>query len=486
MKNTINISYANQSFPYIVEYVMDGVSMNSHNIKWNSDMHENSIKLFDDYIFHYKHGNEWYNTNTEDYSNEHIPNDVNLLKLRVYIPAHSIEAYQRGIKYALNAYTWINGKKIDFGSNIFGINDTYAYENGPIKQGNNEYYSCIDFNIINVFDVVYSDDWINFRNIVCGEPLNINTSVAPLYISLYAVEKYEDKFIIKDEFIGSSTCINISNPDEYLQLNISTSLDPLGFMFETKMNNTYDWLLTYLKETYDITVNHSDITLELAIKSKDSVIAGPSMIWNAIEDFGICRQHLDWTYIENSNAFKIFFNDWNTFEEGWNIVGSLNIKAGEIDALNIISNEIPITQEVFSLYTNNGSEKIIDISDMNFICYNVVNKIENNIVQIERPNESKSNIYQPIFYKVNDVEMLTLHPEVTENISINLDDYKGRVEKFILQINGCKFNSIGENKYGVIFKITANSIPADIKNGTYYILDQNYELVTTGKYSCVR
>ena len=119
------------------------------------------------------------------------------------------------------------------------------------------------------------------------------------------------------------------------------------------------------------------------------------------------------------------------------------------EIFSLVSNEIPITQEIFSTMVNGGMEKIIDVSDMEINTYNVVNKIENKIVQIERPNESKSNIMQPIFFRVKDTETLTLHPVVTENISINLDDYKTKVDKFTLLIEGCRFEQIGSNSYGI-------------------------------------
>lgn len=75
---------------------------------------------------------------------------------------------------------------------------------------------------------------------------------------------------------------------------------------------------------------------------------------------------------------------------------------------------------------------------------------------------------------------------VNENISINLDDYKSKVDKFTLLIDGCKFNQIGSNNYGILFKITANTLPSTSINGIYYILDENMELVTTGKYTCIK
>ena len=82
--------------------------------------------------------------------------------------------------------------------------------------------------------------------------------------------------------------------------------------------------------------------------------------------------------------------------------------------------------------------------------------------------------------------MLTLHPLVTETISINLDDYKSKVDKFVLLIGNCRFEQIGANKYGILFKIQANRLANDIISGTYYVLNENDELVSSGKYSCVR
>jgi hypothetical protein len=38
------------------------------------------------------------------------------------------------------------------------------------------------------------------------------------------------------------------------------------------------------------------------------------------------------------------------------------------------------------------------------------------------------------------------------------------------------------NQYGIIFKVTGNILPQEITEGTYYILDENSELVTKGKY----
>jgi hypothetical protein len=141
---------------------------------------------------------------------------------------------------------------------------------------------------------------------------------------------------------------------------------------------------------------------------------------------------------------------------------------------------------LFSQFINGGSEKIIDVKDMNINKYNVVNKIENKIFQIERPNDSKDNIMQPVFFRVKETEVLTIHPAVTENICINLDDYKSKVKNFVLQIEDCRFEQIGSNNYGILFKVIGNRLPTGATSGIYYILNENLELVTTGKYNYIR
>ena len=485
MRNTINIMGYDQSFPYIVEYTSydEVVSLNA---VWANNA--DNIGLYKDDMQYYRNMNSWHNVS--DIQNTHtdcIPASTKLSNIRIYVPTHSISSYTNGIKYGVNASTWVSGKKIDLGSFIFKQSETEAVSN-VIKQGNNEYHECIDFDIIDVFDLLYADSWSAFRNIVCKEPLNTNSTTSALNISLFVVETDGNEYTMNNDFVGGITSFNISRPTDMLSLCLEFSQDPIGLKYNISMNATYDWLLDYLQETYGLKVSKSDIDLDLVIKTNDSVIPLFSDImpkYDAVETYGKATQILPLNTILNSNA-RQFFESWNYFEEGWSFAGAITINNSGEELLNIVSNELPITQELYSNFINGGSEKIIDINDMNVITYNVVNKIENNIVHIDRPNESKANIVQPVFFKVKDTETLTLHPAVTETISINLDDYKSKVDKFTLQIEGCRFGQIGANSYGVLFKIDGNKLPLNAVSGTYYILDDNYELITTGKYSCIR
>lgn len=484
MRNNINIFGNNQTFNYIIEYKTSNTYTDGYDIQWH--MNRDCVYLFEGDIQYYRKHNDWYKVDALQFVDDYMPEQSKLSRIRVYLPAHSINTYVKNIKYAVTCNTYINGKKIDLGSYIFKPIDTVANEFGPIKNGNNEYHEYVEFDILDPYDIVYSDSWMPFRNLVCGEPKNINNTGSLLTVTLYVVDEYDDRYMMKDGCVGGATAFNIVDDKELFTLDLSLSLDPLGFKLTGNMNKEYDWLLNYIYETYGLSVSHNDIFFELVIKNNDSVIVGPTVSYNATEDYGTIVQTVLWRHIKSNNGFKTFFDSWENFEAGWSIVGSIYIKYDNEEVLTFVSNELPITQELFSLFTNGGTSKIIDLNDMNVVNYNVINKIENNIVQIERPNDSKSNIIQPVFFKVKELETLTLHPAVTENICINLDDYKSKVDKFTLQIAGCMFEQIGANQYGIIFKLAANKLPADAISGIYYVLNENLELVTTGKYNCIR
>lgn len=487
MRNKINILGNDQVFAYIVEYSKNTVNSVIHTDTVSYSIDNDVIHLFEDDVKYYRNKNDWYSIDMlSDFTTAYLPKNINHTKLRVYLPNHSVSTYKRGVKYAVSLNTWIADKKIDLGSYIFRPTDTIASE-GIVKDGNNEYHEYIEFDIIDPFYIIYSDDWQDFRAKICNEVKNFNGTCSSLNVTLYVIDEYDNRYLINKDYSGGTTSFTISQSNDYLAFNLSLSLDPLGLECTVTTNEVYNWFLTYLYETYNLDVSHNNLKFQIVIKNKDEIIVGPEISYNPFESYGKITQYISIQQLFNNQLFKTFFESWEAFEEGWSFVGSLVVKINNDDELfSVVSNELNITQEVFSIFTADGAEKIIDIEDMQINTYNVVNKIENKIVQLERPNESKSNIIQPVFFKVKELELLTLHPMVTENICINLDDYKSKVKRFILQIDTCKFEQIGANSYGILFKIPANILNADVLSGTYYILNEEFELVTTGKYNCVR
>ena len=201
MKNCINILSNEQSFPYIIEYSKGAVSTDGHNMTDGDDIlwhkENNIVRMFEEHTKYYRNKNDWYSASSlyENMVNTYIPAYVRTSNIKVYVPTHAVSTYIKHIKYAITINTWINGVKIDLGTFMFKPADTYAIPGGVIKRGNNEYYECIDFDIIDPFYLMYSDDWAEFRRLVCGEPTLLNNTGSTLYVSLFVVDEYENRHV---------------------------------------------------------------------------------------------------------------------------------------------------------------------------------------------------------------------------------------------------------------------------------------------------
>lgn len=119
------------------------------------------------------------------------------------------------------------------------------------------------------------------------------------------------------------------------------------------------------------------------------------------------------------------------------------------------------------------------------INYNVsvVNKIYKDIVTINRPDDYKANIIRPVFITTSPLGKLTIHPAVTENIAINLNQYKANVDIFYLRIEGVDFIEIGRTNTAVIFTVDGHLLPNEKTEGLAYILNEKYEMVTSSQYT---
>jgi hypothetical protein len=488
MRNFINIKGNDQVFSYLIDYTNAIGNTTHHTLSYNVD--NKSVLLINDEISHYKNGNNWCVVDDLNTQKDNLPDAFDDATIRLYFPLHGIDTYFTGCKYVLTANTWINGYKVYLGSKIFARTDGLCNVDGVIKDGNNEYYEYVDMTIVDPYDIVYADRWLEFRKNICLEPEGINNTGSILYITLYVIDEDHENsgnYIMYENCIGGNNCFNISLSDhDYLSLNIATDLTIPGWKLNTSLNSSYDDLLDYFNETYGLShITIENISYEMIIKNEDTLLLGPKVQFVDLEQ---SISILDINNAQNEYAgVKEFFSSWDNYSEGCKIVCCLTVTDPEYneDIINVLSNEIPVTQEIFKFFVNNITQRVIE--NINVINYTVVNKIENNIVQIERLNNlsSKSNIVQPVFFRTKETIGLTIHPAVTENICINLDDYKSKVESFILQIEGCTFKQIGANNYGIIFKVIGRSLPKNATSGLYYILNENNELVTTGKYKYV-
>lgn len=286
------------------------------------------------------------------------------------------------------------------------------------------------------------------------------------------------------------------NTEEYPGELISR--DKPSFDCQISFNEIYNGnLKEYLEETYNIKTGC--LKFELVIGNDTDIYGICSSDLIEIDDNTTLVYSFDKGYIYQANDN---FKNWVGYKEGIYVVASVDIINDDKESIiSLLSNRLPLTQNIYSYFINKeftyfakrGQFNIqsilhsinIDKLDMKLYNINAVNKIINNIVYTQKNDDVKNNIIQPVFFRVAESSEITIHPEVIENICINLDRYKSQVDRFILKVEGVNFHEIGRNSAGSIFKIVGNSLPKNNNSGLYYILSQDEELITSGKYNYV-
>lgn len=454
----INILNKEHTFKYVLEYKENEVEVSNtiptSNWKWNNNVWEPSLS-------------------NEDFSS-YIPSNIKLSNVTLYFPDYSVDTYENGLKYALTINTWINDKYVELGSFIISRNDCEAAD--TIKTFyNQKYYEKYTVTIINPKSIVYDDEWKEWREKVCGVDVKgyeLNNTGSIINFSLHPVINSGDIYTKVETYDGGQNAINLSKFDS-LSYNIKFN-DNLEFEGNVSYNEAYSKNLSgfkeYLKETYNIT-DAVELIYEFYIQDKEDLFFREVIPNNDI-NIVLLRKDID------------IFTNWVDFKPGLVLNGTLNVLVGEEVVLTVMSNSINLTQEIFKFLIQDNGTQYVKLSDIIMDIYNIntVNKIQQNIIQVDRPNDYKSNIVKPVYYRTRDIANVVFHPEITENICINLDAYKSSVKSFILRLEGINFGEKARVSSGVIFRINGNYLPKTNKEGIYYILNQDSELITTGKY----
>lgn len=474
----INILSGDKSFPYIIKYIPGG----KDDYKYHEYCYSNLDLTFKTELT--RTNNTW-SAQSAPKKWEKIRSKTSTL--RIYFPEYSADAYSGRVQYALDVYTYLGNTKVILGSVI--LDRFNALATADVMYYGTSYYEYIDMNIIDPYDLIYSGDFYSVRKCVKG--VDSNTDCSLLYCSLHVVECEDNNWVVDSEYCGGQNYINISNNyTDYLKYRIKWIEDEKGPRIgcDILFNNVYKQdVLSYIYETYMFNPVQVRIKYMISIDTSSSWREYISYERETSHEFNIAElKSFNSSYLESVNENN--FSDWNQFEEGISFVSTAIIseKLNDefVDKIILKSNKLPITYDIFSklLIDDNSYININEIfkNDMNI---NVINTIHQSTVSYDIPDNSKSNIVIPVFYRVRDLGNIVIHPEVNENICINLDAYKSKVNSFILQIEGMKFNEIGTTTSGTIFKVIGASLPGLSTSGTYYILSQDGELITTGKYT---
>ena len=400
--------------------------------------------------------------------------------IRIYFPQYSVDTFDRGTTYILSLITHIHGVEVDLGEFIIKRKDALACV--PIRfSGMEEYYEYIDLSIVDPYELHFGEAAKSIRESL-GELEGTSDNSSLLYIGLYAVEKGENGYILRNDWGSGQNSLFLNNSDE-LKLQLSYLVEEHSVGLDLNYNTTYGGDISkYFRETY----NTDDV----------------SILWQYVvmDNDNIYHESSHTTALINNCNFDItpvdeFFKSWDNWRFGLNLRATATFfksnLSPEYSFMSVFSNTLPLTQSLFAkMVLTDGYNDLpfkIDLSsiDMNNININAINKIIQNVTVVTPTDSTKNHLIQPVFYQTRELNKVVIHPSVTENIAINLDTYKPQVDRFKIQIEGIVFNEIGRTSKGIIFKIYGSMLPKDTDSGTMYVLDQNNDLVTTGKYSYV-
>lgn len=471
----LNINTIDKKFNYYLEITDNTYEVKFDNISYKDrgDIVEFNNPLYNNTSYNLN----YYVANNEYYNNEYIPDFIDTVTAKLYMPVYNISIYEKLVEYIIVFRTYICEKEIVIGSYLVDFKRVSENEKS-IRLVGNDYYEAFSFEIINPYTIQYSDEWDDFRKNICGEFNKTNNGGSNLNITLIPVSKGLNNTYYKlNNYSSGQNTINISkNNLDYLRVDLSLNNnmdDDKGVEFSGNIiyngcyEKTIDGFSEYLEETYNVKLN--SLKYELVIRDEDNIYKYAS---KELNDVGVVF-----------NKEDIVYDSWSDYQEGCIAVLCLNVNDGDI---NIFSNEISITKEIFKYLIRTEIDKInLDLVDMNIYNINAVNKIEKTIVKMERPSSYKNNIIKPVFFRVDELNDLKIHKNVIENIAINLDVYKNKVELFYLKIGDVSFSEIGRNSTGIIFKINSSKLKDVNTSGSYYILNQDNEMVTSGNYNIV-
>ena len=132
-------------------------------------------------------------------------------------------------------------------------------------------------------------------------------------------------------------------------------------------------------------------------------------------------------------------------------------------------------------------KKETDIDDMNKENFNFISNMNCRIVksnddkqQIQKNSVQPRIIYKPIFFKVQDLQNITLRSNMSQNIGISLSSYVNKVDEFILSIGENKWHESSRTSSFVIFNVNSKLIKE--ATGKYDIMTSDNEYLSTGNY----
>lgn len=369
-------------------------------------------------------------------------------------------------------------------------------------------------NCVAVPNPFHFEDNSYYEMIVCDDIPGsaFEPNISPIYASITPVVTPEEDFLNNSEWIpdrdyvgGQGTVFRASN-----ELSLIINSDTESFILRPilsgkKQELSWESFRDYVFKNFGLSEFMVSAQITLANQTDIFLTLDTGVCEELILDSGENITGTSFSIIKFSESGKLKENA--DYDESMYLVGTWliyrhasedDISTGNESELIDTGSDIwypaiilrttprPITPLFFGELLAGG--EIIDIKnilpeDMIISQPRIINRTIQKVINMSSVTDSKANIIQPVFFRSRELAELVIHPETNENICINLDAYKAQVDSFILKIEGITFTEIGRTNSGIVFKIYGNLLPSEVDSGIVYVLNQDAELVTTGKYT---
>lgn len=351
----------------------------------------------------------------------------------------------------------------------------------------------------------------SYDNLACA-PFKYNGTHYQEYQDIRLIE-FDSTLNLVDEYLLNITIqpVREENGDLYSYEDMHQGYSIISFKKhnETIISPAFD----FINKTINIKYIRANESIGL-----DRFLSDLKVLDTNIHDvffrFAIINKYDKKVYVDkiiNVDAFEkltfgdLGFKDWSDWDEGMQLVVYIDIYDKILDSegqslgtnswcdsdkiyenwisgfnLTYQSTSLPITKEDFRFLIS--TDKNIELDNMNITSYNVVNKLENNTINIRQTGMTQPSVVKPVFFRAYETSNILVHRDIYENICINLDDYKSKVSKFYIKICNNYFPEYSRTIDGVVFKINGACITSS--TGVYYICDGDKMFITSGKYVC--
>ena len=482
----------------------NGFLVNTQGFELKDDDYAQTMYLvpYTDNEIIYKDVNNYYRTHNVDVID--FASDSTLIQsnlVRVCLPDMNPSRYNKRLNYYINASTRIGRRNIILYSNVISANDFIASERLRTI-GQHIYSNYYEFEILSPFELFFNPGYADFRTTYCYNGPNVTNDSTPIVtISIYAVDDmYSDGQEYHNSLsFGSGSTILI--PDDYSNMNMDVtgvlSFDSLKFKSTLMFNRTiYSSIEDYFLKNYNMNIDF--ITKELTILDDDNIYR--MFQWNHdlrsdINDddrvdfnitdktpFDMCDNSEQWNDYDINIYRQQPFIGWHDFINGMYAQCVYKVYSDGIPKMYIKTNRVYITQDEYCFLINNPMTINLNDIDMNVENVKIINKIENNVIQIQRPDDYKNNLIKPVFYKAYSADTIVImrDPNVggslKQYISIELPPNvsPNAIKLFRLRINGQVFTEVARQMNQVIFLINPGvKVDVDLEDALMNEIEYN-------------